>query len=254
MSIISLGAGVQSSTLALMAAHGEIEPLPKFAVFADTGDESEETYFWLNRLESLLPFPIIKVASRYGRLSQSLTKWGHSQIPAFFPSEGLRLSKGKRQCTKHWKIVPVQNGIRHTLDLVRKRLPESHITVWQGISLDEVSRMKTSREKWIKSRWPLLEKGMRRRDCLAWMKLHGYPEPARSACVFCPLQNREEWRQKKIKGGVEWALILEVEKQLLERGEYLDPEGKGVSEFADGKFDERQINLFENECEGMCGV
>jgi hypothetical protein len=34
--IISLGAGVQSTTMALMAAHGEINPLPDCAIFADT--------------------------------------------------------------------------------------------------------------------------------------------------------------------------------------------------------------------------
>jgi len=33
MKIISLGAGVQSTTLALLAHHGEIEP-PDYAVFA----------------------------------------------------------------------------------------------------------------------------------------------------------------------------------------------------------------------------
>lgn len=38
MRILSLGAGVQSSTLALMAEHGEIEK-PDYAIFADTGWE-----------------------------------------------------------------------------------------------------------------------------------------------------------------------------------------------------------------------
>ena len=33
---LSLGAGVQSSTLALMAAKGEIGPMPDAAIFADT--------------------------------------------------------------------------------------------------------------------------------------------------------------------------------------------------------------------------
>lgn len=36
---ISLGAGVQSSTMALMAAHGELTPMPDAAIFADTQDE-----------------------------------------------------------------------------------------------------------------------------------------------------------------------------------------------------------------------
>jgi len=34
---LSLGAGVQSTTLALMAAHGEVGPMPDCAIFADTG-------------------------------------------------------------------------------------------------------------------------------------------------------------------------------------------------------------------------
>lgn len=34
--ILSLGAGVQSTTMALMAAHGEIGPMPDCAIFADT--------------------------------------------------------------------------------------------------------------------------------------------------------------------------------------------------------------------------
>ena len=37
--IISLGAGVQSSTMALMAACGEITPMPQCAIFADTQAE-----------------------------------------------------------------------------------------------------------------------------------------------------------------------------------------------------------------------
>lgn len=32
---LSLGAGVQSTTLALMAAHGEIGPMPDCAIFAE---------------------------------------------------------------------------------------------------------------------------------------------------------------------------------------------------------------------------
>ena len=34
--VISLGAGVQSSVMALLAARGEIGPMPDAAIFADT--------------------------------------------------------------------------------------------------------------------------------------------------------------------------------------------------------------------------
>ena len=51
LQIISLGAGVQSSTMALMAVRGEITPMPDCAIFADTGAEPQYVYEWLNWLE-----------------------------------------------------------------------------------------------------------------------------------------------------------------------------------------------------------
>ena len=56
--IISLGAGVQSSTMALMAACGEITPMPVAAIFADTQNEPKSVYVWLDWLEKQLPFPV----------------------------------------------------------------------------------------------------------------------------------------------------------------------------------------------------
>ena len=53
MNIISLGAGVQSSTMALMAKHGEIKPMPDCAIFADTQAEPKKVYDWLDWLENL---------------------------------------------------------------------------------------------------------------------------------------------------------------------------------------------------------
>ncbi|MGB5093359.1 MAG: hypothetical protein WBN97_08640, partial [Parvibaculum sp.] len=40
----ALGAGVQSTTLALMAAHGEIGPMPDCTIFADTGWVPQAVY------------------------------------------------------------------------------------------------------------------------------------------------------------------------------------------------------------------
>lgn len=47
MNIISLGAGVQSSTMALMEKHGEITPMPDCAIFADTQESRKpiESFF-----------------------------------------------------------------------------------------------------------------------------------------------------------------------------------------------------------------
>src|SRR3954470_12162613 len=63
LNIISLGAGVQSTTMALMAAHGEIGPMPDCAIFADTGSEPKGVYDHLDWLSgaNVLPFPIHRV-------------------------------------------------------------------------------------------------------------------------------------------------------------------------------------------------
>lgn len=58
---MNLGAGVQSSTLALMAARGLVTPMPDFAVFADTQAEPVAVYEWLDWLEKQLPFPVYRV-------------------------------------------------------------------------------------------------------------------------------------------------------------------------------------------------
>ena len=63
MEIISLGAGVQSSTMALMAAQEAITPMPDCAIFADTGWEPQAVYEWLEYLEGSLPFPVHRVSA-----------------------------------------------------------------------------------------------------------------------------------------------------------------------------------------------
>lgn len=57
ITILSLGAGVQSTALLLMAEEGMIEPVVA-AVFADTGDEPQELYDHIERLRGMVSFPI----------------------------------------------------------------------------------------------------------------------------------------------------------------------------------------------------
>lgn len=85
--VLSLGAGVQSTTLALMAAHGEIGPMPDCAIFADTHWEPKAVYAHLNWLMSpnVLPFPVHVVSA--GNIREQLIAAGQgnrwASIPAF---------------------------------------------------------------------------------------------------------------------------------------------------------------------------
>src|SRR5580765_5152088 len=70
--VISLGAGVQSTTMALMAAHGELTPMPDCAIFADTGAEPAHVYDHLQRLIPKLPFPVHTVSA--GNIADDLKR------------------------------------------------------------------------------------------------------------------------------------------------------------------------------------
>ena len=61
--ILSLGAGVQSTTLALMIEKGEI-PMVDCAIFSDVGAEPKLVYKHLEWLEKQLSYPVYKVQWR----------------------------------------------------------------------------------------------------------------------------------------------------------------------------------------------
>ena len=184
--IISLGAGVQSSTMALMAAAGEIAPMPVGAIFADTRGEPESVYTWLAWLKKQLPFPVHVISKGDLALDSSRLrisgKTGNTylkpSLPVFIAKpDGGRVVPMQRQCTETYKIEPIQKETRRIL----KELGKRECVQWIGISTDEASRMKPSRNARIHNIWPLIEKKMSRSDCLAWMRDRGFPEPPRSS-------------------------------------------------------------------------
>ena len=53
--------------------------------------------------------------------------------------------------------------------------------------------MKTYRDRWMTNRYPLIEAGMSRRDCLDWWEARHDMPLERSACGACPFQSRQRW-------------------------------------------------------------
>lgn len=262
--IISLGAGVQSSTMALMAAAGEITPMPKCAIFADTQAEPKSVYAWLDWIEKHLPFPIHRVTA--GNLSAiSITpklsgKSGETYLSHSVPAYTINadLSKGNmfRQCTDKTKLTPLKREID------RVRASDSAI-VWIGISRDEIRRMKESRHKGIVHAWPLVEKNITRQGCLDWMQKNGFPVPPRSACVFCPYHSDAEWLRLKtqepeaFKAAVDYELRLQKAFRATPRLTsipFLHPYRIPLSEVVFERANINETDLFTNECEGLCGV
>jgi hypothetical protein len=258
-----------------MAAHGEIGPMPDCAIFADTQGEPGQVYRHLDWLETKLTFPVYRVtagnlwrsATRVRRTRDGQRTYIQTGIPVY-TVEGLRRGLGRRHCTRDFKIAPVERKVRELLGM--RRVPKTAgplVEMWIGISTDEASRIKPNRRPWISTRWPLIEAGMSRADCFAWMARHGYPEPPRSACTFCPFKDDDSWLALTPE---EFADAVEKEKELQAayakastfRGVPYLHESRiplGEVSFAprppQAKRDQLSMfSQFNNECEGMCGV
>lgn len=271
--IISLGAGVQSTTMALMAAHGEIEPMPDCAIFADTGWEPPAVYEHLDWLRSgnVLPFEVHVVSAgniRDDLIARSSTR-AHRfiTVPFYLKHPDGSHGIGRRQCTNQYKIEPMRRKVRELLGYgPRSRIPAGACEKWLGISVDEIIRATPSRVKFEENRFPLLEHRMTRADCFAWLERHGYPTPPKSACIGCPFHTNERWRQMRDNDPASFADAVEVDKAVRKpversgtakmRGEqFMHAQRVPLDEVdLSNAEDHGQLNMFINDCEGMCGT
>ena len=101
---LSLGAGVQSTVLALMAERGEYGlPKPDVAIFADTGWEPPSVYEHLDWLSKQLSFEVVRVKA--GNIRDNILAGtspdGHNYlgIPAYLINENGSSALAARQCT-----------------------------------------------------------------------------------------------------------------------------------------------------------
>ena len=201
--VLSLGGGMQSSALALMAAGGEL-PLPDHAVFADTGNEPPSTYAMIDWLADNVPFPVHRVKAEIDILTalrNATDSAGHpvgDGIPVFTINRDGTRGQNARWCTDHWKRKPIERKVRQLLGIERGRRVPKGVWVEQqiGISVDEYRRMRDSGEYWRKNAYPLVDARLSRNDCQVWWTANApssAPPLARSACVICPFHSDREW-------------------------------------------------------------
>jgi len=265
--ILSLGAGVQSSTIAIMMARGDL-PAADAAIFADTGAEPAKVYQHLHWLIPQLPFPVHIVSA--GNLRQEILdaaagKLGaHGRPPFFVRNRDGSAGIIRRQCTGDYKIDPIIKQLRAMLGVrPRCRVPaNAKVTQIIGISRDEVHRVKQPRQAWITNEYPLIDLNMRRHDCLTYLERRQYPRPPRSACTFCPFRSDLEWRLLRDEAPPDFDDAVMIDRVirrgvrgLKADGVYLHRSLVPLDEVDLSNAVERgQPDLFGNECEGMCGL
>ena len=132
-----------------------------------------------------------------------------------------------------------------------------------GISTDEASRAKPSRVPYLVHIWPHLDHGTNRDGCIEWLAKRGLEAP-KSACEFSPYHDDDEWiwlrdmepesfeRAVKFDYAYRAAKIQTVSIKGFEP--FIHPSRLPLDKVKFKKSHGKQLTMFNNECEGMCGV
>jgi hypothetical protein len=212
--VLSLGGGVQSSTLLLLSLRGELPPLDA-AIFADTQYEPDAVYDnldWLDDLARAAGVTVYRVSRGNLRADamHAQTTGGRlhggarfASMPLFTlpaPDDPTGNPEGgmiRRQCTKEYKLEPIRKQVRALAGLHPGEVAGDRV------------RIEQSRDYWITLRYPLifdLRPAWRRSDCVAWLRREypDHPVP-RSACIACPFHSNAEWRAIRDCDPTAWA-------------------------------------------------
>ena len=269
---LSLGAGVQSTVLALMAERGEHGlPKPDIAIFADTGWEPPSVYEHLDWLQEQLSFEVVRVKA--GNIRDNILEGtspdgnNYLGIPAFLVNADGSPAVAARQCTSKYKIRPINRYLRERLGFAPGRRAPKHVQVeiWMGISADEALRQKHSREEWATNRYPLIELGFSRAQLFNWF-IENYPGHylPRSSCIGCPYRTDGEWKWLKSNHPDAFDDAVFVDRALREvplvknaitrKGyAYLHKSRAPLSEVDFDEATDYDSYMME-ECEGLCGI
>ena len=269
--VLSLGAGVQSTVMALMAERGEFGlPKPDIAIFADTQWEPQAVYDHLEWLKTQVSFEIRTVTA--GNIKENLRNGvmpDNSKfigIPIFLARTDGKNGLMRRQCTTQYKLNPIHKELRKVLRLgPRQPVPRhSKIEMWVGISTDEMSRAKPSQESWIDKKFPLIRIGFNRAQALIWFQ-ERYPDRTlpKSACIGCPYHSDGIWKDMKENDPDAFMEAVDVDIDLRSNPNItaLIPEAQGflhasrkplaLVDFDNAKGYQEQM---DDECEGLCGI
>ena len=202
LKILSCGAGMQSTALALMSCENKVRnnshpqvPIYDLIVFCDMGWEPPWVYEQVNFIKGAceacgIPFKVLET-NLYGDYIEKFGKARVPSIPFWSVDENGKKAKMRRHCTIDKKIIAIQKYVRYEIlgykfkERCRKcdkGAHEMHI----GISSEEDHRIFESMNPMFETKFPLVEMGLTRADNYKYcLEVWGLETKA-SACGYCP--------------------------------------------------------------------
>lgn len=233
MKILSCGAGMQSTALALMSCENKIHGMLKYPkvpvydaiVFCDLGAEPPWVYLQVEFIKKQcekcgIPFYILTT----NLYTDFINNFGHkrvSSIPFWSVSADGKKAKMKRHCTLDYKILQIQRFVKFDLLGYRKyqRLKtedmgahEMHI----GFSAEEENRIFDSYNPLFINKFPLVDMKMKRPDSYRYCLEQWGLDTKASACNFCPFHRNYFFQHMKEHYPNEYDRIIVID-ELLEK-------------------------------------
>ena len=235
MKILSCGAGMQSTALALMSCENAVRfpatlyplvPVYDAVIFCDLGFEPPwvENQVKFTRLacaDAKSPFYILK-SPLYEDLMHNFGENRTVSIPWWTLRTDGHKAKMPRFCTIDYKIVTISNFVRWELLGYRKhqrlrdedrKAHEMHM----GFSLEESKRCKENQSPMFVNKFPLIEMGLTRADNYAYLMKRWSLDAKASACTFCPFHTNFFYSYLKENEPEQYNSALEVDRLLRDK-------------------------------------
>lgn len=180
LQVVSYGAGTNSTALLIeLVKRGERVDL---ITFADTGGERPETYAYLAMFSEWLVsqgMPAIVTVRKGGR-QETLEENCHRMN--MLPS----VAYGFKSCSQKYKGEPQDAYCTNWAPAKAAWADGRKVVKIIGYDADEPHRAKPYEDKKFIWRYPLLEWGMGREECIQTIRRAGLALPGKSSCFFCP--------------------------------------------------------------------
>ena len=259
--ILSCGAGMQSTALALMACENVREPrkhplVPVYDLiaFCDLGMEppwvmDQVEFIRVACREAGIRFEILR-SPLYEDYLRDFGKRRVVSIPFWTLDEDGKKGKMMRNCTMDYKINLIQKYVRWEILGYKKgqrtrpadiKAHEMHI----GFSTEEKRRCGENPHRMFINRFPLVEMGLERKDNYAYIRDAWRLETKASACTFCPFHRNYFFADLKQNHMGQYRDLVEFD-EMLEREQ---PNTKIRSKLYVSRSRKRIADLMPEECQ-----
>lgn len=204
--VVAYGAGTNSVAM-LLGLH-ERRERPDLILFANTGNEWQRIYQHIEIMREWCGragFPDITTVVKGGRQE---TLYENCIRMEMLPS----IAYGFKGCSHKYKREP-QDKFCNNWEPARLAWEAGlKVTKLIGYDTDEDHRAKIPEDAKYIYRYPHIEHGLSRSDCIAVIKRHGLPLPGGSACTFCPSSTREDIDELKFVEPESFRAALAMER------------------------------------------